>query len=196
VADRAHYHAIQDEAEKIFIIGKAGLPSQVFRDKLSSYHFLEFDLMLAPRFWDLLVECARICGDTELRMLVIDPDPETYYFKHFNRYGAITFPVSARADDYGAALDSEPKNSPTDALRYVASIVTWFGNSCAWGFWGERELGVGVGATKVETFQWPEIGGIKWFDLDSALSELVVLNFKKRIIPPSFVSTIRENFLE
>lgn len=183
-------------ASKVFRFGDRRLPNQVFMSELSNFKFLEFDLMLAPRFWEVLVTCARMSGDEHIYVMVSDPAPDTYYFQHFKRYGILRFSPSETASDYCDALGAGPQGSPADALLYVANVVAWFGSSAKWGVWGEREMGVGIAASRDDEFRWPSPTGVRWFDANAALSELIVANFSHRIIPRDFSQSLQTNFLK
>lgn len=188
------YHELYARASEVFRLDKEGLPEQIFASGFLKFRALEFDLMLAPKFWHVLTACATHCGDTEISVIVHNPDPETYYFSHFRRYGALRFQRNASADDYSAALLAEPVDSPADALQYVASTVSWCGSSKQWGIWGERDYGIGIAATCCADLSWPVVQGIKWFDIQSALSDLIALNFRGHEVPPEFAARFRTHY--
>jgi len=170
------------------------LPDRVFSNGFEDFRFLEFDLMIAEVFWDILSSLAAGFGDTEVIFNANEPDADAYYFTHFHRYGALRFDPTDSALDYYSALRAEPAESPADALLYVTNIASWFGNSENWAFWGERDLGIGVAAVRERGFSWPEAQGIKWFDLESALSDLVAINFRDALVPSEFSVKLRENY--
>ncbi|HEV2803754.1 MAG TPA: hypothetical protein VGW57_02370 [Chthoniobacterales bacterium] len=137
------------------------LPAQVFATGFDNFAFLEFDVMLFREFWNVLALCAETFGDEDVSLIVHEPDPDAYYFTNFQRYGALDFKPSANAGDYKQAFLTEPPGSPADALQYVAAVVSWFGSSRKWGFWGERDFGVAVAATRDSSKSWPQVQGIR-----------------------------------
>lgn len=174
------------------------LPEQVFRGSLGRCAFVEFDLMLSRDFGSLLASFAARGGDTEVYVFVLDPDPETYYFSHFQRYGAFKLKAQELETDYFPALRAEPEGSPADAMLYVADVVALFGDTKSWAIWGERELGVGVVADQGQQIGVTEPGrapqSIKWFDVESAISNLVALNFRGQITPPDIAAKFRTHY--
>jgi hypothetical protein len=185
------FAVLKARAERIFMEGTDGLPTQVFRNGFRHFRFVNFDKMLSPAFWVNLTSCAKHFGDQDVCLLLHRPDPYSYYFRHFGRFGALRFGPSTSSEEYFAALDVGPKDSPADAIRYVGNVVSWHGNSCAWGFWGERDLGIGVAATNSVEDTFPHVtGGVRWLNFSEAIEE-ISLNFKSRIIPPSFVESFR-----
>lgn len=193
VADSDEFATLRERATEIFRVDMR-LPEQVFTDDFNDFFFLEFDVLLFREFWDVLAGCAQTCGDKEVSLIVHDPDPETYYFANFQRYGALRFERNATADDYKKSFLAEPADSPADALQYVASVVSWCGSSRQWGFWGERDLGVAIAGTRNRNIQWPQVAGVSWFDLNSALDNLIAPNFENEKIPREFAAKLRHNF--
>lgn len=188
------YAALREWVSDVFRLGGGGLPDQVFANGFTNFRFLEFDVMLFSDFWNVLAACAVRCGDRDVSVMVHEPDPESYYFANFRRYGALRFDRDASADDYKKAFLREPEGSPADAFQYVASVVSWCGSSREWGFWGERDLGVGVAATRNMDMSWPSIDGVRWFDADGALSSLIAPNFENEVIPQEFAAKLTSNF--
>lgn len=193
VTDSRDFTALAARAAKIFHTGRR-LPNQVFGEGFGNFAFVEFDVLLFREFWSVLALCAEAFGDEDVSLIVHEPDPDAYYFANFQRYGALDFKRDANAADYKQAFLREPPGSPADALQYVASVVSWFGDSGNWGFWGERDLGVAVAAKRDSSKSWPQVHGVTWFDIDGALERLIAPNFDDEQIPPEFVSTLRRNF--
>lgn len=194
VSSADDYAQLLDRASDVFLLDRGGLPGQVFARGFSKFCFLEFDVLLFRDFWKVLSTCAEICGDDDVSLIVHEPDPEAYYFENFRRYGALRFERNASAGDYKEAFLIEPEGSPADALQYVSSVISWCGSSRQWGFWGERDLGVGIAATRSAEITWPSIEGITWFGVDTALSSLIAPNFENEVVPPEFAAKFRKNF--
>jgi len=160
--------------------------------------FLEFDQMMSHAFGTFLASFAAEGGDAEVYVTVLDPDPVGYYFSHFQRYGAFRLKAESLKSDYFDALCAEPEGSPADALLYVSSVVTLFGDTKGWAIWGERDLGIGVVAIrnrKLEGMEaWQSAHGIKWFDIERAISDLVALNFRGQVVPDDLVAKLRAHY--
>lgn len=163
---------------KIFDLDRS-LPGRVFREGYDNYTIIDFAPMMNSNFWNVLQSCAALTGDNEINMLLCKPDPVEYYFKNFGRYGALNFDITASADDYSKALRAEPARSPADAFETNSYVWTWCGNSMKWGFYGVREIPeIGIGATNIDNFLWPQIEGISWFSAKDALDNLVSVVFR------------------
>lgn len=194
ITDSRAFAALRARAAEIFHTDRR-LPAQVFAPGFHNFAFVEFDVLLFKEFWTVLAGCAETFGDEDVSLIVHEPDPDTYYFANFQRYGALDFKRNTNAADYKQAFLAEPPGSPADALQYVAGVVSWFGSSRKWGFWGERDLGVAVAATCDSSKSWPKVHGVTWFDLDGALESLIAPNFDQEQIPQEFISTLRRNFV-
>ena len=190
----AEYASLRNRALEVFAMDSQGLPGSVFSPGFDSYRFIEFDVMLFPEFWDVLASCAEGYGDDDVCLLAHEPDAEDYYFANFGRYGALSFPRGCSRRDYKKWLLQDPGNSPADAFQYNLSVGLWCGSSKEWGFWGDRDLGVGVGATRNSEISWPSIEGIEWLDARNALESLVAPNFDGAIIPIGFAKTFEATF--
>jgi hypothetical protein len=194
ITDHDDYAALCRRASEVFLLKGGGLPEQVFEKGFTKFCFVEFDVLTFPDFWNVLAACAKNYGDTDISVIVHEPDPEAYYFANFRRYGALRFDPNTSEGDYKNAWLLEPEGSPVDAFEYVASVVSWCGSSREWGFWGERGLGVGIGATRKARIPWPIIEGVTWFDVDDAIRNLIALNFENQTVPADFAAKLRSNF--
>lgn len=197
ITSPSEYRGVDAKLREIFYPERR-LPEQVFRGQVGSCAFLEFDVMLSRAFAATLASFAAKGGDTDVYVTVPDPDPEGYYFSHFQRYGAFRVKTSKLESDYFAALRAEPEGSPADALLYVANVVTLFGDTKSWAIWGERDLGIGVAAIQNkrlgEIGPWAAAHGIKWFDIENAISDLVALNFPGQVTPSNIAADLRAHY--
>jgi hypothetical protein len=194
IADPSEYASLQARAADVFCLDSPGLPEQVFVEGFGNFRFIEFDVLLFREFWHALTACAENCGDQDVSVIVHEPHPETYYFANFGRYGALRFQRDATAADYKKAFLFEPEGSSADALQYVAGVISWCGTSRNWGLWGERDLGVGIAASRDPEMSWPKVQGVTWHDFDTALSNLIAPNFENDVIPTDFATKLRRNF--
>jgi hypothetical protein len=194
VTNRDDYNLLRKQESGLFSLDNGGLPDQVFLEGFSSFRFCEFDLMLQDEFWPLLSQCAKLYGDSSISLIVHDPDPEEYFFRRFQRYGAVHYRSTATADDYVDSIVWESVESPGVALLYTVSIASWFGDSGNWGFWGERGLGIGVAATRMPGIQWPEVPSMEWFDLEEVLDGMLPIVFKDQKVPEEFAAKLISNY--
>lgn len=191
------FNTIVERMSQIFQLNRR-LPDQVFKEGYGNFNIIDFGPMMWSDFWHVLQACGRTAGDNEINMLLCQPDPVNYYFKHFKRYGALNFDISATATDYSEALRAEPPGSPADAFETNSFVWTWCGDSMKWGFYGIREVPeIGIGAACVEGFLWPQVKGISWFNIDDALAGLVSVVFRGHESEfREFSEAFRKNYLK
>ncbi len=171
-----------------------GLPVQVFKSKFNKYIFAEFDLMLRKEFWRVLRYCAEIAGDSDIYLLSIEPDADTYFMRYFRRYGALHFTRESTETDYHESLLDVPGDSPADTLQFNTGTITWFGNTGEWAFWGERSLCVGIGTSVLPGIDWTRIRGFNFHDINFALNDLISLCFLPSAIPIEFRKKFQANY--
>lgn len=69
------------------------MPAQIFRTQYDRFRFLEFDRFPNPEFLALLRRLMEASLDSKTNLIVLEPDPETYFYRHFDRFGALEIPV-------------------------------------------------------------------------------------------------------
>lgn len=115
---------------------EARLPARVFRELTDEAVFCAFDLLLTPDAWPALAALARLHGDRQVDLLVVDG------------YGvagqALSLPVEATADDYWAEVGFDQGREPLESVTIAAQTVALTGPSARWGCWGERDPEVAV----------------------------------------------------
>jgi hypothetical protein len=58
------------------------MPAQVFRSQYDRFRFLEFDRFPNPEFLALLRRLMEASRDSKTNLVVLEPDPETYFYKN------------------------------------------------------------------------------------------------------------------
>lgn len=114
------------------------MPARVFRNQYDRFRFLEFDRFSNPEFLALLRRLMEASLDPKTNLVVLEPDPETYFYKHFGRFGALEIPVDESWDGYRAEMQNGPQSSPADSLAINSLVLAWFPPSLRWLIWGER----------------------------------------------------------
>ena len=174
------------------------LPALVFKLGYDRFRFLEFDVTTSEQFWNTLQGLALSSQDSHVNLVVLEPDPIDYFFKRFQRYGALRFEVSVSPNDYSEALETVPGNSPADALLYNSEVIAWFPDSCNWALWGERSRGVAVFGVKnhcsipVESIL--REASLPNVSVDQALMDFVSMNFRDTNALEEFSRTLEQNY--
>jgi hypothetical protein len=114
------------------------MPAQVFRTQYDRFRFLEFARFPNSEFWTLLRQLMEASLDSKTNVVVLEPEPETYFYKQFGHFGALEIPANGSWDRYRAEMQSCPPSSPADSLEVNSSVLVWFPPSLRWLIWGER----------------------------------------------------------
>jgi len=114
------------------------MPAHVFRDQYDRFLFLEFDRFPNPEFLALLRRLMEASLDSKANLVVLEPDPETYFYRHFGCFGALEIPADESWDGYRAEMQNGPPSSPVDSLAVNSFVLAWFPPSLRWLIWGER----------------------------------------------------------
>jgi hypothetical protein len=174
----------------------ARLPNMVFRRAPKRLEFFEFDDVFEAFFWQAIRVIARECRDSEVELLVVEPESANYFKRQFGHYGAAAISVDTDPEEYRQLLSKAPEGSPADALIHNGRILTLTGRSRGFGFWCERELEIGVVALfeclpANPTAALPTT--ISWKSVDEALA-LMAPVFLDRRVPPDLAATLRSNY--
>jgi hypothetical protein len=115
------------------------MPAQVFGTGFGHFQFLEFDCLCTPEFWSMLQILMARSKDDRAHLVVLDPEPDTYFYKNFKRYGALLLPASLSSREYLDTLGTGPKSSPADAVGINSFVLALAPPSLRWIIWGERD---------------------------------------------------------
>jgi hypothetical protein len=195
VTDRNGYLDVRSHCAAVFDLD-ARLPNQVFRRGLRDALFCEFDAVLAPDFWPALCAMARWHGDTQVELLVLEPDCDAFYFSEYRMYPAMSLSVEASADDYWAAIGFEPDGDVMGSIAISANIIAVTGSSGRWGCWGERDPEVAV------FHGFPNVAARKdwcaqfgpFSDASGALESYLPLAFAGRTVPAEYAAILTANY--
>jgi len=188
---------VQDLLAKSFNIHE-NLPEQVFKPHLTQFIFLEFDLIMSSLFWPGLQFLFQAGGDNLIFLAVLDPDPQAYYFHHFNRYPVIRISPIDSESDYSNDLQSEPPGSPADSITNNSTTVTLIGDLGKWAIWADRSYEVGILAfdKSIQIDTLPSLAeSLSLFSLDDALGSLICFAFRKRVIPSEWSDRFIKNYV-
>ncbi|MFB7616455.1 hypothetical protein [Kitasatospora sp. NPDC056181] len=107
------------------------LPAQVFRELADEAVFCEFDLLLTPDAWPALAALARLHGDRQVDLLVVEADGTTG--------PTLSLSVEATPDDYWAQVGFDSGRDVLESITIAARTVALTSPSGRWGCWGERD---------------------------------------------------------
>ncbi|GAA3203988.1 hypothetical protein GCM10010532_024990 [Dactylosporangium siamense] len=139
---------------------------------------------------------ARWHGDTQVELLVLEPDSDAFYLPEYRIHPAMSLSVEAGADDYWGAIGFEPGGDVMGSISISANVIAVTGPSGRWGCWGERDPEVAV-------FQgFPNAAARKdwcaqfgpFLDASGALESYLPLSFAGRAVPVEYAATLTANY--
>lgn len=169
------------------------LPEQVFKRAYRFQLLCEFNFAMADilaMLWKVRSPLAR----ENVLLSVLDPDPITYFFKHFHKISAFYFKAGISKGEYYDMRKRDPGN-PTDAIMYNTEIETYIPDSSGWAMWGERsrEIAViGLDDPALAAFLINENG--YWMDAETASSSFAKMPFRDQKMPEDFRRALIANY--
>jgi hypothetical protein len=193
VVARSEFDQVRRDAESVFDTAGA-LPGRVCRIDAAESCWFEDATVAAGDFWPDLRKLALLHGDTCVEILVLEPDPVTYFLSNFGIYSAIRLSVESSADDYWDALTEGPPGWEADALRYRAERWIATGESKAWGLWNDRhvELAAVYSRPVPGLAGWRDALAVRPLDLEEA-EAVMALAFRDDV-PQQILDALRENW--
>ncbi|MHB1381618.1 MAG: hypothetical protein ACYC5A_10460 [Thermoleophilia bacterium] len=173
ITEESEFNAIRERMTAVFDTTRR-FPEQVFNQGFEGFAFVEFTRMFWTEFWNALQQLAFDFGDKEIYVFTYNPDPDEFYREN-SRYSALRFDVAGIPADYSEALNETPPTWEGGGLIDVCYDCAWCGDSMQWGFFGMREEGIGVGATRIKHYKWPVVDDIFWFQLDDEEDKVEIL---------------------
>lgn len=166
----------------------ARLPALVFRELADPAVFCEFDLLLTPVAWPALAGLARLYGDRQVDLLVVEADGMAG--------PTLSLSVEATPDDYWAEIGFDSDREALESITIAARTVALTGPSGRWGCWGERDPEVAV----VRGFP-DEIARQDWHvrygpcvDAAGALASWLPQVFRGRPVPDAYAAQLTANY--
>ncbi len=122
----------------------------------SSLRRMIFDsLGLCTRpFLGLLRGLMNLSGDDSCLYLVVEPDPEEYFWANFKKYPLVEIGKDDVASDYFSSLNEDPGGSPADAIGTNWAQFFIFPTSKKWFVIGRRDNETDVGGHLYVPADW------------------------------------------
>lgn len=137
------YDSVASEADKILYRTKV-LPENVFKQALKFFLFVTFDELFMPLFFNHLKRYLLEVGEISFWLTAIDPDPKLYFGANFDFFGAIEFSSADSEEEYLAAINNYPEDSPADALAHNANSLMLFSSQHGWAVYGNRDADIAI----------------------------------------------------
>ncbi|MEW1654248.1 MULTISPECIES: hypothetical protein [unclassified Streptomyces] len=179
--------AVRASAAAVFDLD-ARLPARVFRELADEAVFCEFDLLLTPDAWPALSALARLHGDRQVDLLVVEADGIAG--------PALSLSVEATPDDYWAEVGFDSGREFLDSVTIAARAVALTGPSGCWGCWGERDPEVAVVRGfpgEAARHDWRVRYG-SCADAAYALAAWLPQVFRNRRVPDAYAAELTANY--
>jgi hypothetical protein len=191
---------VEDHPKVEAIIGgvfhpKRLLPENVFTKEYKFTLLANFDYVFGTGLVKIIHD-SRFCSKTAKVLLsVLDPEPISYFYKHFDRINSFCFDADISEEDYLKLLWRDPGNR-NDALIFHAETVVWIPDNGHWAIWGERsrEIAViGFDDPGQAEFLLNEDG--YWIDAETAITEdFARAPYRDGKAPEDFARALIENY--
>lgn len=96
-------------------------------------------------FLDLIRSVSAFNGAGEFAVIVINPDPFSYFSHHFGKYPGVIVEARHTDKDFFEILMMDPGGSPADAIGFYSEQYAIFPISGEWFFYADRGWNGGTG---------------------------------------------------
>ena len=119
-------------------------PENVFSTAFQFYVGFNHDLIYKEAFFDGLKIFISSLGNEDFTFYTIDPSPQKYFFKHFNKYSIAKITTKDSSEEYNNFLLKDPGDSPADAMQYNSELVAIYSISTRWAIATSKDWEVGI----------------------------------------------------
>lgn len=175
---------------------KRSLPEQVFKQSKGCCISLLFDEIFLPTFFADMKEFLRLEKETDFFLIVLDPDPETYFLEHFNTYHLALLSKDDKVEDYMDLLNQDPGGSPADAIIHSSNILLFYSVTTHWAIYADRNWEIAIcwfsNKEVLKNFRHVYSGVV--LDTAEDTLEFIKETLGDRPLPIVFEDTFRENY--
>lgn len=143
VKDRSLYVRMREAFEKRIRIGM-DFPADVRVDRRDSIVWVSSDDWRRGLFFGFISELSRFLHAEWWGVLVMEPDPERYFYHHFSCYPAILGNDFSSQQEYLAAISADPGGSLADSITDNSGVVVAGDGTGRWAAYFNRDFELGV----------------------------------------------------
>jgi hypothetical protein len=170
----------------------------VLKDSFSAITFINSDEIFVEGFISKMKLFLKLISENKFYLVVLEPDPEKYFFYHFNKYPLIEISDLDEEDEYFSIIEEDPGDSPADAIQYNSNIILLYSDSLNWVIYVDRNYEVGIfGAKKSEVLEKfiSSVDG-QIMNSEEIIEEVfpVVFSNTKKGIPNNLIDNFRKNY--
>ena len=155
--------------------------------------FFDGEIIFGQSGWDLVSSLAIVHGDSDVNVLVVDPDADAF-IDATGEYGAFSCQSDGADDCYLAGLFDESSRGVAGQIGCAAETVAVFGSAGRWGIWVERNIaGLVASADRSELGVW-ELENGPFLTADDALDGFLGVNLGNVGPDSEFATALRRNY--
>lgn len=143
ISNEKSFVKCKEQKSKIFKENNL-LPQMVFNESFYYFLFIDFDYIFEDSFFLNLSSFLRMENLKEYIFYVENPNPETYFYKHFKKFNVSIIPVDSEVRYLNNFFLKDPGHSPADAIIYNSFDIFLFSNDSKWGIVASRDLETAV----------------------------------------------------
>lgn len=123
---------------------KFEIENNPFNDDFKIFFAIEFDFLFTEDFFNGIKIFLKKIDTNKFYFYTINPSPEKYFFKHFNKFNAFEVNLNNTDKELSEIMMKNPKDSPSDALALNSDDIVWFSHSKEWAILGSRDLEIAI----------------------------------------------------
>ena len=115
-----------------------------FNENFKYFLAFEFEYIFHELFFEELKYFLKQMGSHSVVFYTIDPSPEEYFYRHFEKYSIFEISTFATDEDLSQIMTKDPGGSPADTICVGSNEVCWFSDSDDWAILGSREWEIAI----------------------------------------------------
>ena len=123
---------------------KLEIENNPFNNNFKTFIAFEFDFIWNKLFFESLQIFLKRINIESSFFYTINPSPEQYFYKHFNKFNIIQISVNNTNEELNEIMLKNPGDSPADAIEINSDDIAWFSNSKDWAIIGSRDLEIAI----------------------------------------------------
>lgn len=137
IESNTEFESVQAALDSLVLKGQK-FPESVTKGDFFATRFLSFDWIFTRVFFRRICAHLKSKGESKFWLSVIEPEPRTYFFKHFGQFGSLECRVEDSDREYIRYLNQDPGGSPADAIIHNSNLIAVCSASREWVIVGDR----------------------------------------------------------
>ena len=191
ISDKSEFDQSMGVVGRVFLPDRR-FPERVFRANYGGIQTLDADFVVGAAFWEWLSSSPLNVATEDVLVIMLDPDPDAYFRRHYGTYGAFEISGKATPIDYWTAISEHPKENVADAFAFRTNVIAIVPRSLEWAVWADRGFNPSAIAFR-DTPRRHELGG-HWQPIESMIEGALTLEFEGGVVPPDVADQLIRNY--